>query len=402
MPLYQYKAQMVDGKVVSDKKIAVDERDLKSILRNDNLFLMEAEEVVEKKKSVFFSVRSSVSKSAVTTFMRQLSVMISSGVSVEDAISTLKFQESSVPFRNILTNIHDDLLKGVFLSDAFAKYPKIFPAFFKNMIYIAELSGSLDMVLVKLADYYERDRKIKGKAKSAMVYPMFLLALIVVVFVFLMVFIIPQFEDMLGELGGEMPLITQIIIDASRFVTLNFPFILTGGLLLILFVFVFFKTKRGRLTKDYLKLKLPIIKNVTYYLITARFARGFGVLVASGMSIMDSIETIGKLMENKVFEKKFEYAVGEVKRGKRIARSIANLKFFPVMLTEMIAVGEKTGNLDNVLESTANFYDDKLEQSIEKATSALEPLLIIFAGGMVGIVILSIFLPIISLMGSIG
>jgi type IV pilus assembly protein PilC len=402
MPLYQYKAQMVDGKVVSDKKIAVDERDLKSILRNDNLFLMEAEEVVEKKKSVFFSVRSSVSKSAVTTFMRQLSVMISSGVSVEDAISTLKFQEASAPFRNILTNIHDDLLKGVFLSDAFAKYPKIFPAFFKNMIYIAELSGSLDMVLVKLADYYERDRKIKGKAKSAMVYPMFLLALIVVVFVFLMVFIIPQFEDMLGELGGEMPLITQIIIDASRFVTLNFPFILTGGLLLILFVFVFFKTKRGRLTKDYLKLKLPIIKNVTYYLITARFARGFGVLVASGMSIMDSIETIGKLMENKVFEKKFEYAVGEVKRGKRIARSIANLKFFPVMLTEMIAVGEKTGNLDNVLESTANFYDDKLEQSIEKATSALEPLLIIFAGGMVGIVILSIFLPIISLMGSIG
>jgi type IV pilus assembly protein PilC len=402
MPLYQYTAQMVDGKVVSDKKIAVDERDLKSILRNDNLFLMEAEEVVEKKKSVFFSVRSSVSKSAVTTFMRQLSVMISSGVSVEDAISTLKFQEASAPFRNVLTNIHDDLLKGVFLSDAFAKYPKIFPAFFKNMIYIAELSGSLDMVLVKLADYYERDRKIKGKAKSAMVYPMFLLALIVVVFVFLMVFIIPQFEDMLGELGGEMPLITQIIIDASRFVTLNFPFILTGGLLLILFVFVFFKTKRGRLTKDYLKLKLPIIKNVTYYLITARFARGFGVLVASGMSIMDSIETIGKLMENKVFEKKFEYAVGEVKRGKRIARSIANLKFFPVMLTEMIAVGEKTGNLDNVLESTANFYDDKLEQSIEKATSALEPLLIIFAGGMVGIVILSIFLPIISLMGSIG
>jgi len=402
MPLYQYKAQMVDGKVVSDKKIAVDERDLKSILRNDNLFLMEAEEVVEKKKSVFFSVRSSVSKSAVTTFMRQLSVMFSLGVSVEDAISTLKFQEASAPFRNVLTNIHDDLLKGVFLSDAFAKYPKIFPAFFKNMIYIAELSGSLDMVLVKLADYYERDRKIKGKAKSAMVYPMFLLALIVVVFVFLMVFIIPQFEDMLGELGGEMPLITQIIIDASRFVTLNFPFILTGGLLLILFVFVFFKTKRGRLTKDYLKLKLPIIKNVTYYLITARFARGFGVLVASGMSIMDSIETIGKLMENKVFEKKFEYAVGEVKRGKRIARSIANLKFFPVMLTEMIAVGEKTGNLDNVLESTANFYDDKLEQSIEKATSALEPLLIIFAGGMVGIVILSIFLPIISLMGSIG
>lgn len=402
MPLYQYKAQMVDGKVVSDKKIAVDERDLKSILRNDNLFLMEANEVVEKKKSVFFSVRSSVSKSAVTTFMRQLSVMISSGVSVEDAISTLKFQEASAPFRNILTSIHDDLLKGVFLSDAFAKYPKIFPAFFKNMIYIAELSGSLDMVLVKLADYYERDRKIKGKAKSAMVYPMFLLALIVVVFVFLMVFIIPQFEDMLGELGGEMPLITQIIIDASRFVTLNFPFILTGGLLLILLVFLFFKTKRGRLTKDYLKLKLPIIKNVTYFLITARFARGFGVLVASGMSIMDSIETIGKLMENKVFEKKFEYAVGEVKRGKRIARSIANLKFFPVMMTEMIAVGEKTGNLDNVLESTANFYDDKLEQSIEKATSALEPLLIIFAGGMVGIVILSIFLPIISLMGSIG
>jgi type IV pilus assembly protein PilC len=402
MPIYSYVAQMVDGTVVKDKKSAVDERDLKSILRNENLFLMESTEIKEKQASVFFSVSSRVSKSDVVTFMRQLSVMITAGVSIEDAINTLKNQEASAPLKNILSNVHADLLKGVFLSDAFGKYPKVFPAFFKNMIYIAELSGSLDMVLDKLADYYERDRKTKGKAKSAMIYPMMLFVLVIVVFTFLMVFIIPQFESMLAEVGGELPAITRIILSISRFVQLYFPFLMTGMLVLVLGVFLFFRTKSGKVVKDYLKLNLPLLKSVTYFLITSRFARGFGVLVASGMSIMESIETIGKLMENQVFERKFDYAIDEIKRGKRIARSVGNLKFFPPMMIEMLAVGEKTGNMDSVLETTADFYDEKFEQAIIRATTALEPIMIIMAGGLVGVVILSIFLPIISLIGSIG
>jgi type IV pilus assembly protein PilC len=402
MALYKYVAQETDGTKVKGSIKANDERDLKIELKKLNLFLVSFTEVKEKQYNPFFSLRSTVSKSQITTFMRQLSVMIRAGVSIEDAIWTLKNQESSKTFAQILTNVHNDLMRGVFLSEAFAKYPKIFPAFFKNMIYIAEVSGSLDLVLNKLADYYERDRKTKAKAKSAMIYPFFLFMLIIVVFLFLTAFIIPQFQDLLNEVGADLPMITRIVVGISEFVTLYFPFILVTIIIILLIGFIFIQTKPGKYTKDLFKLNFPIIKSITYNLITARFARGFGVLVASGMSIMDSIETIGKLMENKVFEKRFHYAVEEVKRGKRIARSVGNLKFFPSMMTEMLAVGEKTGNLDSVLETTANYYDDKLEQAIERATAALEPILIIVAGGMVGVVILSIFLPIISIVGNIG
>jgi type IV pilus assembly protein PilC len=402
MPLYDYKAQHPDGTVVQSEMIALDERDLKMLLKKQGLFLVDSKEHKEKKPNTFFALSSKVKTNDVITFMRQLAVMIDAGVQIEDAINTLKNQESSPAFKTILMSVHNDLLEGIYLSEAFGKFPKVFPGFFKNMILIGELSGSLDIVLNKLADYYEKDRKIRGKAKSAMVYPTFLFVLIITVFIFLTVFIVPQFESMLNEVGGEMPFITVMILRISEFVTLYFPFILTGLILIVLLVLLFFRTKKGRYVKDALKLKLPLIKPISHYLITARFARGFGVLVASGMSIMDSIETIGRLMENKVFEKRFMYAIDEVKRGKRIAKSIKKLNFFPPMMTEMIGVGEKTGSLDEVLETTAVYYDEKLEQAIEKATAAMEPLLIIIAGGMVGTVILSIFLPIISIMGSIG
>ncbi|MFP4187386.1 MAG: type II secretion system F family protein, partial [Acholeplasmataceae bacterium] len=343
MPTFDYKAQAPNGALTQDKMVALDERDLKSLLKRQGLFLVECKQHKEKKPNTFFALSSKVSTNDVITFMRQLSVMINAGVPIEDSINTLKKQESAPAFKSILMKVHEDLLEGVYLSEAFAKYPKIFPTFFKNMIYIGELSGSLDVVLNKLADYYERDRKIRGKAKSAMVYPTFLLVMIIAVFLFLTVFIVPQFESMLNEVGGEMPFITVVILNMSRFVTLYFPFILTGLITITALFIIFFRTKRGRYIKDGLKLKLPMIKKITHYLITARFARGFGLLVASGMSIMDSIETIGRLMENKVFEKRFVYATDEVKRGKRIAKSIKKLNFFPPMMTEMIGVGEKTG-----------------------------------------------------------
>ncbi|MCF7932182.1 MAG: type II secretion system F family protein [Acholeplasmataceae bacterium] len=402
MPIFDYQASSLDGTITSDSMIALDERDLKMLLKRKGLYLVDCKEHKDKKPNTFFALSSKVSTNDVITFMRQLAVMINAGVQIEDSINTLKNQESAPAFKTILISVHNDILEGVYLSEAFGKFPKIFPAFFKNMILIGELSGSLDLVLNKLADYYERDRKIRGKAKSAMIYPTFLFLMIVTVFIFLTVFIVPQFESMLNEVGGEMPFITVMILNISDFVTLYFPFIITGIILFVVLLILFFRTKKGRYIKDGLKLKLPFLKPISHYLITARFARGFGVLVASGMSIMDSIETIGRLMENKVFEKRFVYAIDEVKRGKRIAKSIKKLNFFPPMMTEMIGVGEKTGSLDEVLETTAVYYDEKLEQAIEKATAAMEPLLIVIAGGMVGTVILSIFLPIISIMGSIG
>lgn len=401
MPTYQYIARKIDGKTVKGHMYANNIRDLHSGLKMQNLKLIKGKVYKQKEPNVFLSVRSKVKRQEVITFIRQLSVMVSAGVRVVESIDILRKQVSSKAFQKVLISVYNDLLKGVFLSDAFAKHPKVFPAFFKNMVYIGEISGSLDYVLNNVADYYEHDLKIKQKAKNALTYPMILMLMVVAVFIFLTVYIIPQFEVMLSELGGELPQITVIVVGISRYMKSNFIQIIGSIVISIISVLIFFKTKPGRYVKDYLKLKLPLLKSINYSLITSRFSRGLGVLVGSGMSVMDSIESIGKLMDNKVFEKKFEYATAEVKRGKMIARSIDNMNFFPKMLSEMVLVGETTGSLTEVLQKTSSYYDDQLEKTIVKVTTALEPILIIFAGGVIAVVILSIFLPMMSIMDSI-
>ena len=242
---------------------------------------------------------------------------------------------------------------------------------------------------------------MKRKASTAMVYPTFLFIAIIAVFIFLLMFIVPRFEETLTQMDTELPRITQIIISISDFISTNFIFIIIFVLVFVFLVWLWFKTKLGLYFKDLMKLKLPILRKINYYLITTRFSKGLSVLVSSGMNVMESIELIGKLMNNVVFEKKFQYVVDEIKRGKKIHKSIEHISFFPKMLAEMINVGESTGNLDEVLDITSNYYDERLEQSITKGTQLLEPFMIVFAGLLVGIVVLSVFLPMISMMNNI-
>ena len=207
---------------------------------------------------------------------------------------------------------------------------------------------------------------------------------------------------MLNNLGGNLPALTRIIVAVSDFFREN---IVKIGIIIVsslTVIFLFFLTKPGQMVKSFLKLHVPVLKSINNSLITARFARGLGVLISSGILVLDSMEIIGKLMENVYFEKKFSYAIDEVKRGKRIARSIDNIKFFPKMLIEMILVGENTGSLEIVLEKTADYYDDQLEKTIAKATASIEPVLILFAGFIIAVVILGVFLPMFSIMDSIG
>lgn len=401
MGQYKYVARTLNNKKVKGVMVADTVRDLQSELKLKQLTLVKSKEISEKTVNTFFTLSSKIKKSDIVTFIRQLAVMVSAGIGVDEAIDTLRGQVTSKTFQKILTKVYDDLLKGTFLSDAFSKYPKIFPSFFKNMIYVGEISGNLDFVLNGVADYYERDMKIKAKTKGAMAYPMFLLGLIVVVFVFLTVFIVPEFDTMLSQLGGELPAITKFILAISEFMQKNYLKLIGGVLGTFAFIFLFFRTKKGKMVRDYLKVSIPLIKKISRAQITARFSRGLGVLIKSGMLVIDSIEATAKLMDNVYFQKRFQYAVDEVRRGKRIARSIDNINFFPPMLVEMVLVGEQTGSLEQVLEKTADFYDDELEKTISQVTSALEPMLIILAAGVVVVVILAIFLPMLSIVGRV-
>ena len=401
MPLYNYRAKTLDGKIISGELEANSEADLKLILKKQGMLLTNHKLKENKKINMFFQVRSTPSRAEVVLFFRQISIMVSSGISLEDAVKIVNQQSSSSALRNILTQIEEELYKGALFSDALAKFPKVFPSYFRNMIYIGEVSGQIATVLKKAADFYEKDEKMKRKASTAMVYPTFLFIAIIAVFIFLLMFIVPRFEETLTQMDTELPRITQIIISISDFISTNFIFIIIFVLVFVFLVWLWFKTKLGLYFKDLMKLKLPILRKINYYLITTRFSKGLSVLVSSGTNVMESIELIGKLMNNVVFEKKFQYVVDEIKRGKKIHKSIEHISFFPKMLAEMINVGESTGNLDEVLDITSNYYDERLEQSITKGTQLLEPFMIVFAGLLVGIVVLSVFLPMISMMNNI-
>ncbi len=399
-----YKCRILDS--AGDKNTiivdATDEAILKGKIKSQNSVLLSYKIVKEKKVNSFFAVSSKVKRTELTTFLRQFAVMIKASIPIATSLKTLKDQGYTKVFRSVLTEVYLDVQSGVLLSDAFKKHPKVFPEFFNKMVAIGEVSGSLDRVLESMADYYENDRKIRSKVKSALTYPIILLVLILVVLIFITMFILPQFESMINELGGDVPLITKIVMSISEFIQDNYLF-LFGGIAIFIFVFWLFfkKTKKGRYIWDYIKLHLPMVGTVTKNLVTSRFSKAFIILLGSGMNMSDCLDNLHKMLDNQVFVEKFKYSVEEVKRGRRIAQSMENIKMFPPMLIEMIDVGEKSGNIEDVLRSTSSYFDECVEQSIAKATAALEPLMIIFLGGIVAVVILSVLLPIIALMQSI-
>lgn len=374
---------------------------LKAYLKCENYYLLKAKLIVDKEPNTFFALSSKVKLKEVVMFLRQFSVMIKASISISESLNALKKQNCSKAFKKVLINVHQDILSGLLLSEAFAKHPKVFPKFFTDMVAIGEVSGSLDTVLSSMADYYEKDQKIKRKAKTAMVYPTLLMILIVAVLFFMSLVILPEFEKMINDLGGEIPLITQVILNISSFIKDNILFIGLGLIIVIGGLILYFKTKVGRYQWDYIKLHLPFIGKINNNLITARFTRAFVILLNSGMNITDCMDNLLKMLGNQVFNEKFRYAIDEVKRGKRIAKAIEVTNLFPMMLVEMINVGEKSGNLEEVLASTTEYFDNNVETSIAKATAALEPMMIIFLGLVVAVVILAVYLPIIAMMQNI-
>lgn len=380
---------------------AVDDVVLKAELKLNKMHVLKTKVVKEKKENEFLALSSKVKADEFTNFLRQFAVMVNAGIPISDCMNSLRSQRFSKPLRVVLRKIYYDIESGILLSEAFEKHPKVFPSFFVSMVAIGEVSGSLDKVLLSMADYYENDRKIKKKAKSAMVYPTVLLVLVFAVLLFVMLFILPRFESTINELGGEVPTITRVMMSISHFIQNKIYIIIPVIVVVFIAIKLFFKTKKGKYIRDYLLFRLPIVGKVQRNLITSRFAKAFAILLGSGMNLIDCLENLKKMLGNEVFSRKFNFTIEEVKRGRRLAPSIEATKLFPSILTEMINVGEETGNIEDVLVATSSYFDELVESSISKAIASLEPVMIISIGGIVAIVILSVLVPIISLMGSI-
>ena len=401
MALFSCKVINEVGKEEKRIQEANDIKSLRVLLKEQNLVLVKATKLKEKQPNLFLAVSSRVKPQEVILFLRQFSVMINSSTSISDALNALKQQNYSKPFKKVLMDVHNSVLSGMLLSEAFEKHPEVFPSFFVEMVAIGEVSSSLDSVLKSMADYYESNARMKKKSRTAMVYPIMLFVMLFVVVVFLSFVILPQFADMFAAFDGTIPKITVAVLAISEFIRNNILYLITGIFGGVLLILLFFTTPPGQRVLDWLKIYTPIIGRVNKAIITARFTRAFIILLRSGMNITDCMDNLKRILGNRFYQDKFQYAIDEVKRGKKIAESIERTGLFPKMLTEMIAVGEKSGNLDEVLESTALFYDSQVESSISKATAALEPTMIILLGAVVALVLLSVYLPMIDMYNTI-
>lgn len=401
MPIYKYEGYRNDGKKITSTRFAGDEVELKVSLKEEGVYLKTFSVMKEKRKSDFLALSSRVNKTEFTSFCQQFSIMLKAGINIGECLNTLRKQNFGTVFKNAISNVYEDVLKGSLLSQAFEKYPKIFPNFFCSMIYVGELAGNLETVLKRTASYYEQDLKTKKKAKTALVYPIFLLFMIVIIVFALMTFVVPTFTDVIINSGGEIPGITKAVMICSEFFVKNVLWIVVGSLSLIVILALFFKTEFGKYSKDKITYNFPIVRNIAKAQLTARFCTSFSILLSSGMPIVDAMESLTKVLGNKLFEKKFQFAIDEVKRGKKIGRALSNTELFPSMLVEMIGVGEDTGSLEEVLNTVGEYYTVQLDTTVARATALLEPCIIVIMGFCVGFILLSVMLPMLSMIQSV-
>jgi type IV pilus assembly protein PilC len=398
MAIYKYTGIDARGKNVKSTIQADDPTALKKILKSKGIIISDYQQMSEKRRSNFFAVSSKAKKGEFVTFCRQFAIMLTAGVSIADCLDTLRKQTFSTVFKNDISAAYEEILKGALLSEALKKHPKNFPSYFISMVYVGELSGNLAHVLVRAADYYDNDLKIKSKTKSAMMYPMFLSIMVVAIFFLLMIMIVPNFSKTLTGYGMELPGLTVAVMALSDFIVNNILWILIAMVVLVGGTLLFFKkTSLGKYAWSAFMMKIPVFKNIKINSITTRFGQTFAILLESGMQVFDCMKVMPRIINDRYFDKKFAYAIEEVNNGKRLSRALENTQLFPSMLTQMVNVGENTGALDEVLNVVGDYYQNVLAQSIQRATALLEPLSILLLGGVVLVIILAVMLPMFSM-----
>lgn len=400
MQKYKFKARNADNKTLRGILVAKDADELREIIANYDYFLIKYKKVPQS--SQMFGFLEKLKIDDLTLFCRQFSFMIGAGIELDDALANLRDNTRSRKLRKILVDIYHHLMEGNSLAESFALFPKTFPRFFINMIAIGEASGNMDFVLKRLADYYESDAKTKKEIKRSTFYPKILLVLTGGLLMGISVFMMPVFNDLFRQFEADLPPLTVTVNNVTTFVRINILMILAGMMMAFIAFYIFKQTKWGRKLFDYLSLNLPVVRDVTVYGTTVRFANGFGVLIESGGKIIDSLEIIGRLLGNAIVEEKFKLVASEIKRGKPIAQSIEMIDLFPSMLIEMLRVGEESDSISQGLDKTATYFDDQVNAAVARMTAMIGPLFVLVIGGMILVVLLSIFGPMMGIMETIG
>ncbi len=347
----------------------------------------------DKKKQVFNLFRPRVKERDLALFTRQLGAMIAAGISIAESLEILAEQMPNKTLAEALEDVKNEVLAGVSLAEAMKKHPHVFPPFLVNLIAAAEESGKMDVILQRATEYYEKIAAIKRKLISASWYPITVVVVATIIVLGILTFIVPTFAKLYESFGSNLPFLTQMIINISNALKENFLYILLGIIGLSILLVYFYRTPAGKEFFHRLSLKLPILGEIFLKGAIAKFARTLATLINGGVPITRALEISASVAGNVVIEKSIRKARDEVERGQPIYKSL-DKEIFPPIFIAMVRVGEDTGKLDEMLDTIANFFEDEVDRAVEGMLSVIEPLLMVFIGGIIGVVILALYLPI--------
>ncbi len=403
MQKFKYTAVNVQKQKIKGTFIAEDEKDLAAQLAKQSLYVISVTPYSDKTPSAFFTLGTGkVALTELTTFCRQFSIMQNTHIPILDCLDILKNQNFSAFFRKILQVVYEDVKGGLVLSEALNKHAKVFPDFFRSMVYVGEMSGKLDLVFTSLAEYYERDASLKRKVKSAMSYPSMLLVMTVGILILMFAMVVPTFRDAMSSLDVPITGITKVVYDIADFFNLHWRTLVLSVIGVGLLIFLLLSTEKGKFAFDYLLLKLPFIGKVQLNILTARFARAFGVLLSSGMDMAEAMDVVEVILGNRYFKKRFHSAAESVRHGTSLTVAFDSHKLFPPMMLQMIQIGEKTASIDEVLTRSCDFFDAEVETSLNALVSKIQPAMLLIMGGIVGTLFIAVYSPMLSIMGTIA
>ncbi len=393
MPDYLWKGRTPSGSIENGEIVAASPEEVQRILRERKIVPTSIRAKPREITLPFLKGR--VSGKAISVFTRQFSVMINAGLPLIKCLDIQVAQVDSERFKNILKDLITAVEGGSTLADALREHRDIFGDLYVNMVEAGEKGGSLATILARLADYLEKADSIKRKVKGAMVYPAAIMIVAVIAVAVLLMFVIPVFAQMFGDLGGTLPLPTRIVMALSEFMVRWWWVIFVSIIFLVLAVRYYYKTEVGNLQIDSFLIKLPIFGTLLKKQAVARFSRTLSTLLSSGVNILDALEITSGTTGNKLVENAVMRARTSIAQGESIAEPLSKEKaLFPPMVVQMITIGEQTGGLDDMLSKVADFYDEEVDQAVANLMNALEPMIIVFLGVIIGGMVMAMYLPI--------
>lgn len=400
MPTFVWKGRTATGAMASGDMSAASQSDVVAALRQKKIIPTSIKIKEEKKGISLFGGR--VSKRALAVFTRQFSTMLNAGLPLLSCLEILGKQTESAGLRRVLEEVRGDVEGGLSLADALRRQPKVFDNLFINMVESGETGGALDVILGRLANYLEKSVALQRKIKGAMIYPIIISLVAVGAISVMLLFVIPIFAKMYEGVGSKLPGMTQMVMNLSKFFRIGFIPLVVGFILIFTIMRRWHKTESGAKAMDPIFLKLPVFGDLIRKQSIARFSRTLSTLLSSGVPIIDALEITAKSAGNWVIEDAILKARVSIRGGENIADPLSKTAVFPPMVTQMIAIGEASGGLDEMLTKVADFYDAEVDQAVENLTNALEPIIMVFLGGIVGFLVISMYLPIFKLAGTIG